>query len=145
MSTLASPFGWEVGPLGLGGGELACGVVWPCAFGAVLFAWCVGLGGEVGGQSRIESEFPPSVRLTPATFPQRGRLFRAPALQSLCSLAFYINTSMVHTISLALWGEVAPVRVSERGSSLAGLYGLACVVRVSCVVSWVWWRGWKAV
>ena len=41
---------------------------------------------------------------------------------------------MVHTISLALWGEVAPVRVSERGNSLAELYGLACVVRVSCTV-----------
>ena len=39
VSNLASPFGWEVGPLGLGGGELACGVVWPCAFSAVLFAW----------------------------------------------------------------------------------------------------------
>ncbi len=26
------------------------------------------------------------------------------------------------------------MRVSERGSSLAGLYGLACVVRVSCTV-----------
>ncbi len=76
VSILASPFGWEVGPLGLGGGELACGGVWPCAFGAVLFAWCVGLGGEVGGQSWFESEFPPSVRLTPATFPQGGRLWR---------------------------------------------------------------------
>ena len=41
---------------------------------------------------------------------------------------------MVHTISLALWGEVAPVRVSERGNSLAGLYGLSDLVRVSCTV-----------
>ena len=41
---------------------------------------------------------------------------------------------MVHTISLALWGEVAPVRVSERGSSLTVLYGLARLVRVSCLV-----------
>ena len=39
VSNLASPFGWEVGPLGLGGGELACGGVWPFGFGAVLFAW----------------------------------------------------------------------------------------------------------
>ena len=74
VSNLASPFGWEVGPLGLGGGELACGGVWPCAFSAVLFAWCVGIGALVVGQSKIESEFPPSVRLTPATFPQGGRL-----------------------------------------------------------------------
>ena len=36
VSTLASPFGWEVGSLGLGGGELACGVVWPYAFSAVF-------------------------------------------------------------------------------------------------------------
>ena len=28
-------------------------------------------------------------------------------------------------MSLALWGEVAPVRVSERGRSLAGVYGLS--------------------
>ena len=35
VSNLASPFGWEVGPLGLGGGELACGVVWPLEFDAV--------------------------------------------------------------------------------------------------------------
>ena len=41
---------------------------------------------------------------------------------------------VVHKMSLALWGEVAPVRVSERGSSLAGLYGLAWLVRVSCTV-----------
>ena len=41
---------------------------------------------------------------------------------------------VVHKISLALWGEVAPVRVSERGNSLAGLYGLACVVRFCCTV-----------
>ena len=34
----------------------------------------VGIGALVVGQSRIESEFPPSVRLTPATFPQGGRL-----------------------------------------------------------------------
>ena len=32
------------------------------------------MGALVGEQSRIECEFPPSVRLTPATFPQRGRL-----------------------------------------------------------------------
>ena len=32
-------------------------------------------------------------------------------------------------MSLALWGEVAPVRVSERGSSLAVLYGLTRLVR----------------
>ena len=51
VSTLASPFGWEVGSLGLGGGELACGVVWPYAFSAVLFAWCVGIGALVVGQS----------------------------------------------------------------------------------------------
>ena len=37
-------------------------------------------------------------------------------------------------MSLALWGEVAPVRVSERGSSLTVLYGLARLVRVSCTV-----------
>ena len=41
---------------------------------------------------------------------------------------------MVHKISLAPWGEVAPVRVSERGNSLAGLYGLARLVRFICVV-----------
>ena len=35
VSNLASPFGWEVGPLGLGGGELACGIVWSLGFGAV--------------------------------------------------------------------------------------------------------------
>ena len=35
VRNLASPFGWEVGPLGLGGGELACGVVWPLGFDAV--------------------------------------------------------------------------------------------------------------
>ena len=29
----------EVGPLGLGEGELACGIVWPCMCSAVLFAW----------------------------------------------------------------------------------------------------------
>ena len=34
VSNLASPFGWEVGPLGLGGGELACGIVWPCVCSA---------------------------------------------------------------------------------------------------------------
>ena len=47
-----------------------------------LRVWCdfvcvgvVGVGALVVGQSKIESEFPPSVRLTPATFPQGGRLF----------------------------------------------------------------------
>ena len=35
----------------------------------------VGVGALVGTQSRFVSEFPPSVRLTPATFPQGGRLF----------------------------------------------------------------------
>ena len=49
VSNLASPFGWEVGPLGLGGGELACGIVWPLGFGAVFLngsRWggCVGCG-----------------------------------------------------------------------------------------------------
>ena len=34
----------------------------------------LGVGALVVGQSKIESEFPPSVRLTPATFPQGGRL-----------------------------------------------------------------------
>ena len=34
----------------------------------------VGVGALVGTQSRFVSEFPPSVRLTPATFPQGGRL-----------------------------------------------------------------------
>ena len=38
----------------------------------------VGVGALVGTQSRFVSEFPPSVRLTPATFPQGGRLFGAP-------------------------------------------------------------------
>ena len=34
----------------------------------------VGVGALVGTQSIFVSEFPPSVRLTPATFPQGGRL-----------------------------------------------------------------------
>ena len=57
MSNLASPFGWEVGPLGLGG--------------------------EVGGQSIFVSEFPPSTAGA-VPLPPRGTAFsRAPALQSL--------------------------------------------------------------
>ena len=45
-----------------------------------LRVWCgfvcvVVVGALVVGQSKFESEFPPSVRLTPATFPQGGRLF----------------------------------------------------------------------
>ena len=83
-------------------------------FGAVLFAWRVGIGALVGGQSRIECEFPPSVRHSPATFPQGGRLLAfayalwggsketaflgAPALQSLgwCGL-FLLPYICVHT------------------------------------------------
>ena len=64
----------EVGPLGLGEGELACGIVWPCMCSAVLFAWCVGVGALVVGQSRIESEFPPSVAYR-RHLPPRGTAF----------------------------------------------------------------------
>jgi hypothetical protein len=39
---------------------------------------------------------------------------------------------VLHKISLALWGEVAPVRVSERGSLLARLYGPSDLVRFFC-------------
>ena len=74
VSILASPFGWEVGPLGLGGGEFACGVVWPCVVSAVLFAWCVGIGALVVGQSIFESEFPPSVACR-RHLPPRGTAF----------------------------------------------------------------------
>ena len=87
VSILASPFGWEVGPLGLGGGEFACGVVWPCVVSAVLFAWCVGIGALVVGQSIFVSEFPPSVAYR-RHLPPRGTAFsRAPASQSLGRVA----------------------------------------------------------
>ena len=66
----------EVGPLGLGEGELACGIVWPCMCSAVLFAWL-----ELGWvrwlwsslRLRASSPLPPLARFP---FPQGGRLFR---------------------------------------------------------------------
>ena len=65
------------------GGGFACGVVWPCVVSAVLFAWCVGIGALVVGQSIFVSEFPPSVACR-RHLPPRGTAFsRAPALQSL--------------------------------------------------------------
>ena len=71
VSNLASPFGWEVGPLGLGEGELACGVVWPSMCNAVCLngsCWgrCVGCEAVY-----VASEFPPS---TADAVPLGGRL-----------------------------------------------------------------------
>ena len=74
----------EVGPLGLGEGELACGIVWPYAFSAILFAWL-----ELGWvrwlwsslRLRASSPLPSGIRLPPS--PKGDGSFRAPALQSL--------------------------------------------------------------
>ena len=68
-----------------------------------LFAWCVGIGALVVGQSRIESEFPPS--------PKGDGSFRAPALQSLGWVArlggsLYLRASLP---SLSLW-DISPPR-----------------------------------
>ena len=59
----------EVGPLGLGEGELACGIVWPCMCSAVLFAWL-----ELGWvrwlwsslRLRASSPLPSGIRLPPS-------------------------------------------------------------------------------
>ena len=60
---------------------------------------------------------------------------RGSSLAGLYGLACVVRVScMVHKISLAPWGEVAPVRGAERGNSLAGLYGLVRLVRFICVV-----------
>ncbi len=81
----------EVGPLGLGEGELACGIVWPCMCSAVLFAWL-----ELGWvrwlwsslRLRASSPLPSGIRLPPSPkgdgfwllhmlygVAQKGRLF----------------------------------------------------------------------
>ena len=48
VHTISLALWGEVGPLGLGEGELACGIVWPYAFGAILFAWL-----ELGWVARL--------------------------------------------------------------------------------------------
>ena len=72
--------------------------------------------------------------LTRSPFPQRGRLISGScfAVATInCFLYKYKRGSYNKPRPL---GRGGPVRVSERGSSLTVLYGLARLVRVSCTV-----------
>ena len=72
-------------------------------------------GALVVKQSIYESEFPPSVRLTPATFPQGGRLsfgscFAVAGVVGWDLGAVYIESEV--SISLSLW-DISPPRGIE--------------------------------
>ena len=72
----------------------------------------------VVGQSKFESEFPPSVRLTPATFPQGGRLISGSCF-AVSNLASPFGWEVG---PLGLGGEVGgqSIFVSEFPPSTAG-------------------------
>ena len=72
VRNLASPFGWEVGPLGLGGGSSLAGLYGLARL--VRFICVVVVGALVVGQSKFESEFPPSVACR-RHLPPRGTAF----------------------------------------------------------------------
>ncbi len=81
MSNLASPFGWEVGPLGLGGGSSLAelhGLAWIVRVSCTVV---VGVGALVVRQSIFVSKFPPSTAGA-VPLPPRGTAWGG-ALQSL--------------------------------------------------------------
>ena len=73
VSNLASPFGWEVGPLGLGGGSSLAGVYGLSDLVRFCLRGELGLVARLGGSLglRASSPLPSPVG---ATFPQGGRL-----------------------------------------------------------------------
>ena len=77
----------------------------------------VGLGGEVGMQSIFVSEFPPSTA-DAVPLPPKGTAFG------------FCTCFAVSNLASPFGWEVGPLGLGG-GSSLAELYGLACVVRVS--------------
>ena len=74
VRTISLALWGEVGPLGLGEGELACGFVWPFVLVRVSCTVVVGIGALVVGQSIYESEFPPSTA-SAVPLPPRGTAF----------------------------------------------------------------------
>ena len=91
----------------------------------------VGLGGEVGTQSIFVSEFPPSVRLTPATSDAelvplgapRGTAFSGPCF-AVAGIGGEVVGSLFLKASLPLWVGGGPVRARWGGARLRNCIAL---------------------
>ena len=81
-----------------------------------------GVGALVVGQSRIESEFPPSVRLTPATFPQGGTAHLWLLLCSRCGVGGEVGWQSIFESEFPL--SVPLGHLSPKGETIFYLYAL---------------------
>ena len=87
----------------------------------------VGVGALVGTQSIFVSEFPPSVRLTPATFPQGGRLlvFAHAFLDAPRKGGFWFCTCFaVSNLASPFGWEVGPLGLGVGGARLRSYMAL---------------------